>query len=107
MILLGRVPEPPDRLGRIRGQTPSVAKHAAQVVLGMGEVLRGDAQMPQTILGEHVAILNAIIAGDGAEAEQLGRDHITQAAKVFVERLQAQKAASEEELRQRPTRRIR
>jgi DNA-binding GntR family transcriptional regulator len=73
----------------------------------MGEVLRDDAQMPQTILSEHVAILDAIAAGNGAEAEQLSRDHITQAAKVFVQRLQAQKAAAEEEIRQRPTRRIR
>ena len=73
----------------------------------MGEVLRDDAQMPQIILGEHVAILDAIIAGDGAEAELLSRDHISKAAKIFVQRLEAQKAASEEEMRQRPTRRIR
>jgi DNA-binding GntR family transcriptional regulator len=72
----------------------------------MGEVLRDDAQMPQTILGEHVAILDAVIAGDGARAEILSRDHISRAAKIFVQRLQAQQAASEEELRQRPTRRI-
>ena len=68
----------------------------------MGEVLRDDAQMPQTILGEHVAILDAIIAGKAAEAEQLSRDHISRAAKIFVQRLEAQKAASEEEMRQRP-----
>jgi DNA-binding GntR family transcriptional regulator len=73
----------------------------------MGEVLRDDAQMPQIILGEHVAILHAIIAGNGAEAELLSRDHISKAAKIFVQRLEAQKAASEEEMRQRPTRRIR
>ncbi len=72
----------------------------------MGEVLRDDAQMPQTILAEHVAILDAIIAGDGAHAEMLSRDHISRAAKIFVQRLQAQQAASEEEMRQRPTRRI-
>lgn len=73
----------------------------------MGEVLRDDAQMPQIILGEHVAILDAIVAGNGAEAELLSRDHISRAAKIFVQRLEAQKAASEEEQRQRPTRRIR
>ena len=72
----------------------------------MGEVLRDDAQMPQTILAEHVAILDAIIAGDGARAEMLSRDHISRAAKIFVQRLQAQQAASEEEMRQRRTRRI-
>jgi len=69
----------------------------------MGEVLRDGAQMPQTILSEHVAILDAIIAGNGAEAERLSRDHISRAAKIFVQRLQAQKEASEEEQRQRPT----
>ena len=71
----------------------------------MGEVLRDDAQMPQTILGEHVAILDAIMAGDGDRAETLSREHISRAAKIFVQRLQAQQA-SEEEMRQRRTRRI-
>ncbi len=72
----------------------------------MGEVLRDDVQMPQTILGEHVAILDAIVAGDGDRAETLSRDHISRAAKIFVQRLQAQQAASEQEVRQRRTRRI-
>ncbi len=67
----------------------------------MGEVLRDDAQMPKTILGEHVAILDAIIAGDGARAEQLSRDHISRAAKIFVQRLQAQQEASEQETSRR------
>jgi DNA-binding GntR family transcriptional regulator len=73
----------------------------------MGEVLRDDAQMPQIILSEHVAILDAIIAGDAARAEALSRDHISRAAKIFVQRLQAQQEASEQESRQRRTRRIR
>ena len=73
----------------------------------MGEVLRDDVQMPQTILSEHVAILDAIIASDGDRAEALSRDHISRAAKIFVQRLQAQQAASEQEMRQRRTRRIR
>jgi len=72
----------------------------------MGEVLRDDVQMPQTILGEHVAILDAIAASDGDRAEALSRDHISRAAKIFVQRLQAQQAASEQEVRQRRTRRI-
>jgi len=67
----------------------------------MGEVLRDDAQMPKTILGEHVAILDAIIAGDGARAEQLSRDHISRAAQIFVQRLQAQQEASEQETSRR------
>lgn len=73
----------------------------------MGEVLRDDAQMPQTILGEHVAILDAIIAGDGDRAETLSREHISRAAKIFVQRLEAQQAASEKEMNQRRNRRIR
>jgi len=73
----------------------------------MGEVLRDDVQMPQSILNEHVAILDAVIAGDGARAETLSRDHISRAAKIFVQRLQAQQEASEKKLRERPTRRIR
>jgi len=73
----------------------------------MGEVLRDDVQMPQTILSEHVAILDAIIASDGDRAEALSRDHISRAAKIFVQRLEAQQAASEQEMRQRRTRRIR
>src|SRR5258708_308749 len=65
----------------------------------MGEVLRDDAQMPQTILGEHVAILDAIMAGNGDRAEALSRDHISRAAKSFVQRLRAQQAASEQQMR--------
>jgi DNA-binding GntR family transcriptional regulator len=72
----------------------------------MGEVLRDDEQMPQAILQEHVAILDAIIAGNGAQAEKLSRNHILRAADIFVQRLQAQQDASEEQRRQRRTRRI-
>jgi DNA-binding FadR family transcriptional regulator len=54
-----------------------------------------------------VAILDAVIAGDGAQAETLSRDHISRAAKIFVQRLQAQQEASEKKMRERPTRRIR
>jgi DNA-binding GntR family transcriptional regulator len=70
----------------------------------MGEVLRDDIQMPRTILKEHVTILDAVIAGDAAAAETLSRDHISRAANIFVQRLQAQHEASEEQLRQRRTR---
>jgi DNA-binding FadR family transcriptional regulator len=73
----------------------------------MGEVLRDDSQMPQTILAEHVAILDAVIAGNAAKAETLSREHISRAAKIFVQRLKAQQESSEQELRQRRTRRIR
>lgn len=72
----------------------------------MGEVLRDDAHMPQTIFSEHAMILDAVIAGDGVQAEALSRDHISRAAKIFVQRLKAQQE-SENEIRQRRTRRIR
>lgn len=72
----------------------------------MGEVLRDDVEMPQIILGEHVAIFDAIIAGDGDRAEALSREHISRASEIFVQRLQAQQDASEQEMRQRRTRRI-
>jgi DNA-binding GntR family transcriptional regulator len=84
----------------------TTAPHWSYLRRVMGEVLRDDAQMPQIILGEHVAILDAIIAGNGVEAEMLSREHILRAAKIFVQRLQARHDASEEELRQRRPRRI-
>jgi DNA-binding GntR family transcriptional regulator len=85
----------------------TTAPHWAYLRRVMAEVLRDDVQMPQIILGEHVAILDAIIAGDGARAETLSREHISKAAKIFVQRLEAQQEASEEENRQRRSRRIR
>jgi DNA-binding GntR family transcriptional regulator len=85
----------------------TTAPHWTYLRRVMGEVLRDDAQMPQTILSEHVAILDAVIAGDGARAETLSREHISRAAKIFVQRLQARQDASEREMRQRRTRRIR
>ena len=73
----------------------------------MGVVLRDAAQMPQIILSEHVAILDAVIAGDASRAEMLSRDHISRAARIFVQRLQARQEASEQEMRNRRTRRLR
>ncbi len=72
----------------------------------MGEVLRDDEQMPEVILEEHVAILDAIIAGKGAQAEALSREHILRAANIFVARLKAQQDASEKEQSERRVRRI-
>ena len=71
----------------------------------MGEVLRDDEQMPQVILEEHVAILDAIVAGNGAGAEALSREHILRAADIFVARLKVQQE-SEKEQTERRTRRI-
>jgi DNA-binding GntR family transcriptional regulator len=85
----------------------TTAPHWAYLRRVMAEVLRDDVQMPQTILEEHVAILDAIIAGDGSRAETLSREHISRAAKIFVQRLKVRQEASEEEMRHRRTRRIR
>ena len=84
----------------------TTAPHWPSLRRVMGEVLRDDAQMPQAILGEHAAILDAIIGGDGERAETLSRDHISRAARIFVQRLQAKRDASEQDMRQRRTRRI-
>ena len=84
----------------------TTAPHWSYLRRVMAEVLRDDAQMPQTILDEHVAILDAIIAGDGARAEMLSREHISRAAKIFVQRLKAKQDLSEEAMRRR-ARRIR
>jgi len=72
----------------------------------MGEVLRDDDEIPGSIWDEHAAILDAVIAGDGAKAETLGRRHISSAAKIFVARLQAHHEASTEERQRRRIRRM-
>ena len=84
----------------------TTAPHWSYLRRVMAEVLRDDAQMPQIILDEHVAILDAIIAGDGARAEMLSREHISRAAEIFVQRLKAKQDLSEEAMRRR-ARRIR
>src|SRR3954453_15767216 len=43
----------------------------------MGEVLRDGEEIPGSIWDEHAAILEAVIASDGAKAETLGRKHIS------------------------------
>ena len=72
----------------------------------MGAVLRDDGKMPRSIWNEHEAILDAVMAGDGATAETLSQQHILRAAKIFVERLQAQHDASKEDIEGRQPRRI-
>jgi DNA-binding GntR family transcriptional regulator len=72
----------------------------------MGEVLRDGEEIPGSIWDEHAAILEAVIASDGAKAETLGRKHISRAAKIFVARLQAHQEASMEKNQRRRIRRI-
>jgi DNA-binding GntR family transcriptional regulator len=52
----------------------------------MGEVLMRDEQ-PRDIWDQHEGLLEAVMAGDGARAEQLARQHVTQAAEVMIRRL--------------------
>jgi DNA-binding GntR family transcriptional regulator len=60
----------------------------------MGAVLMRDEQ-PRDIWDQHEALLRAVIAGDGAQAEALARQHITQAADFMIERLQAEATAAQ------------
>ena len=52
----------------------------------MGEVLMRD-ETPRDIWDQHEALLHAVTAGDAAAAENLARQHITQAANFMIERL--------------------
>jgi DNA-binding GntR family transcriptional regulator len=58
----------------------------------MGEVLMRD-EKPRDIWDQHEALLEAVIAGDGARAERLARRHIEQAADFMIERLRREGAA--------------
>jgi DNA-binding GntR family transcriptional regulator len=54
----------------------------------MGEVLMRD-ETPRDIWDQHEALLKAVMAGDGAAAEALARQHITLAADFMINRLLA------------------
>ena len=53
----------------------------------MGEVLLRD-ETPRRIWDQHEAILQAILRGNGAKAEELARAHITKAASIFIARIE-------------------
>ncbi|MGI4798015.1 MAG: GntR family transcriptional regulator [Janthinobacterium lividum] len=59
----------------------------------MGEVLTG-SDMPDRIWDQHEAIIAAVVAGDAARAERLSRQHITEAAVLFLDRLGTGTASS-------------
>lgn len=61
----------------------------------MAEMLQENEAMPQRMWDDHADILAAIIEGNVDEAERLSREHLSRAATVFVERLQARQNASE------------
>ncbi|MCB1539444.1 MAG: GntR family transcriptional regulator [Hyphomicrobiales bacterium] len=82
----------------------TTAPHWPYVRRVMGEVLRGDEQMPKRIWDEHAAILDAVIKGDGDRAEALAKQHISGAAAFMVERLEArQEVARQDRNRRRIT----
>ncbi len=61
----------------------------------MGEVLMRD-ELPRDIWDQHEAMLDAVMAGDGAKAEALARQLITQAAEVMISRLRSEAATKAE-----------
>ena len=58
-------------------------------------------EMPRDIWDQHEALLDAVMAGDGAAAEALARQHIGQAAAVMISRLRSEAAAAAEACRGR------
>ena len=62
----------------------------------MGEVLMRD-ELQRDIWDQHEAMLDAVMAGDGAAAEALARQHIDQAAAVMIGRLRSEAAAADED----------
>ena len=62
----------------------------------MGEVLMRD-ELPRDIWDQHEALLDAVMAGDGAAAEALARQHITQAAAVMISRLRSEAADADKD----------
>lgn len=62
----------------------------------MGEVLMRD-ERPRDIWDQHEALLDAVMAGDGAAAEALARQHITQAAAAMIDRLRSEAEAAAED----------
>jgi DNA-binding GntR family transcriptional regulator len=62
----------------------------------MGEVLMRD-ELPRDIWDQHEAMHDAVMAGDGAAAEALARQHIDQAAAVMIGRLRSEAAAADED----------
>lgn len=61
----------------------------------MAEMLQEHEAMPGRMWDDHAGILEAIVAGDAAEAERRSREHLSRAATVFVERLQERQNATD------------
>lgn len=61
----------------------------------MGAVLVRDTK-PRDIWDQHEAMLEVVKRGDGAEAEKLARQHITEAANFMIQSLEVEASKSEE-----------
>lgn len=72
---------------------PAMETHWTNTQRVMGEVLMRD-EKPRDIWDQHDALLRAVMAGDGAKAERLARQHIEQAASFMIQRLQREGAAA-------------
>ncbi len=68
---------------------PSMQTHWTNTQRVMGEVLMRDDK-PRDVWDQHEALLDAVVAGDGARAERLARKHILDAADFMIKRLQAE-----------------
>jgi DNA-binding GntR family transcriptional regulator len=71
---------------------PTMDTHWTNTQRVMGEVLMRD-ERPRDIWDQHEALLQAVMAGDGKEAERLARAHIEQAADFMIERLKREGTA--------------
>lgn len=73
---------------------PAMEAHWTNTQRVMGAVLINEEQ-PRNVWGQHEAMLEAIAGGDARMAEELGRQHISQAASFMIQRLQENATASE------------
>lgn len=76
--------------GLIQETTEPHWRHMRRI---MREVLLMD-DTPRQIWNEHEAILDAVIAGNGAEAARLGTRHTLDAAEIFIARLDGREPPS-------------
>jgi DNA-binding GntR family transcriptional regulator len=69
---------------------PAMETHWTNTQRVMGEVLMRD-ERPRDIWRQHEELLEAVIAGKGARAEKLAREHIENAADFMIQRLQRER----------------
>ena len=70
----------------------TMSPHWAKFRRIMAEVLSEGDQRSRRVWDEHAAILAAIVAGDGARAETLCREHLAKASRQVEDRLAARMA---------------